>query len=262
MSRVKLLPRLDPASAQLLLEEIADQQEMALPPDDAYIARGFSLARYAATGGSRSEDIVRKLAEDLRAVARRYGDMREGAHRPRHALYDRAATRVLALNPALRSGEALRDDVWTFISVVLLPDVVAWRFPKPSMARYCGGVRNTFQRLWIRGVNLDRGSDHEERWGLVTALTEDAMVQIFERASILASPGLSRAIAEVWVKVATREGRHLMENITRTALKMIRIRNEIVDLAMLDEGELKAEIQELFDRSCRQHRIFAEKDGF
>ena len=68
-----------------------------------------------------------------------------------------------------------------------------------SPKRFTGGVRNAFQRLWMRGSTLDRGEDRPDRWGLVRALSEDAMVQIFERASISSDARLARAVAEAWV---------------------------------------------------------------
>jgi hypothetical protein len=70
--------------------------------------------------------------------------------------FDAQASAWLSGNTTLSSGEALRDDVWAFIATALVPDVTYWRFGT-SRSRYHGGVRNTFQRLWMRGRVLDRG---------------------------------------------------------------------------------------------------------
>jgi hypothetical protein len=114
--------------------------------------------------------------------------------------------------------------------------------------RFEGGPRNAIQRLWMRGSTLDRGPGHEDRWGLVNALSEDAMVQIFERASLSGEPRLARAIAEAWVVTAGRIGRSRMEDVMRRATKLVRLRNEIVALAFLSDHVLLAEIQSIFDR--------------
>jgi hypothetical protein len=179
----------------------------------------------------------------------------EAAGRSLYADFDKRAARYLGACPLLGSGEALRDDVWAFISIVMLPDVVAWRFPSRSPSRFNGGVRNAFQRLWMRGHYLDRGDGHQDRWGLVSHLTEDAMVQIFERPSIPATPGLAPAIAEVWIDMAREHGRGAMEEITRIAIKMLRIKNEIVDLSMLPHGEITMLIKDHFEMASRVEKL-------
>jgi hypothetical protein len=148
----------------------------------------------------------------------------------------------------LASGEALRDDMWAFLAVVLTPHVVAWRFPDLQSHRFEGGVRNAFQRLWVRGTSLDRGEAHADRWGLVREMSEDAMVQIFERASISGEHCLSRNIAEDWVSTAAQIGRGRMEDVMRRTMKYIRVRNEIYDLASLEDDALHSEISRAFGK--------------
>lgn len=163
--------------------------------------------------------------------------------------FDKRLAVYLAQEVQLRSGEALRDDVWAFLTVFMAPDIVSWRFPERPVHRFAGGVRNAFQRLWMRGVVLDRGVNHEDRWGLVEELSEDAMVQIFERASLSRNAPLARAIAEEWCRTAKRLGRGAMEGVMRRATKLIRIRNEIIDLSFLAHEELEAEVHRCFERA-------------
>jgi hypothetical protein len=134
--------------------------------------------------------ITSKQLEEMRngihEIAKRNGfsgnDSRVGFSK-----FDTEAAAWFADQTILASGEALRDDVWSFIGVVLAPDIVYWRFGT-ARKRYIGGVRNTFQRLWIRGVALDRGVDSLARWELLEELTEDALVQITERPSLSGDP--------------------------------------------------------------------------
>ena len=111
-----------------------------------------------------------------------------------------------------------------------------------------GGARNALQRLWMRGVTLDRGEGHAERWALVRGLSEDAMVQIFERASISGEYRLARSIAEAWVSTAANIGRGRMEDVMRRATKYIRVRNQIYDLASLEDDALHSEISRAFGK--------------
>src|SRR5690606_31532772 len=123
------------------------------------------------------------IGERLRQIAAECG-FPDNSSQVARTRFDHVATQFLATADDLESGEALRDDVWAYLTVVVAPDVVTWRFSEEADGRFAGGVRNAFQRLWMRGTTLDRSANHPDRWGLVKALSEDALVQIFERPSI------------------------------------------------------------------------------
>lgn len=166
-----------------------------------------------------------------------------------HARFDREAAVWLATNNLISVGEALRDDFWSFLGVVAAPDVVQWRFGR-SRERYLGGVRNTFQRLWLRARTLDRGPNRDNRWQLLYALSEDALVQISERPSIGADPFLARSLAEAWVRAAERFGTSRMEAIMRRATLLARVQNEIRSLASLDSDSLVVVLDAVFDAAA------------
>lgn len=201
--------------------------------------------RYAATGGTPvPAAALASLRESLVEIAQKHGFGREGG-RQAHAGFDAETAALLAQSDLFCSGEALRDDVWSFVAAVLAPDIVYWRFGK-SAERYGGGVRNTFQRLWMRGRALDRGAQHPERWRLLTELTEDALVQITERPSIGGDRVLALAVAEAWLRAARHHGKAAMEDIMRRAILRIRIRNEIRSLADLPPGDLASFLNGVF----------------
>src|SRR5690606_17820748 len=130
-------------------------------------------ARFAPSGGSPiNSDQLRYTRRELENLAREHGYGSE-SNRSDYARFDAEASIWLAQEDLFCSGEALRDDVWSFVGAVLAPDIVHWRFGT-HIDRYLGGPRNTFQRLWMRGRALDRGVDHPNRWQLLHALTEDA----------------------------------------------------------------------------------------
>ncbi|MDV4164397.1 hypothetical protein R1538_25120 [Rhizobium leguminosarum] len=246
---ITLMPRLSGAAAQQMLDEML--------ADDGFRWPGFSAdtlpngARFAATGGSVIHATrLRELRKELVALA---GDFGFGAEdrKNRFGEYDTALTRWIAGLTDFSSGEALRDDVWCFIAVAMAPDIVHWRFGT-STERYLGGVRNCFQRAWLRARALDRGESHSDRWGLVDQLTEDALVQITERPSIGADPVLSLALAEGWVRAASRIGRPRMEAVMRQATLRLRVRNEVQALTLLDEDDLADIVDQLFNAASEQ----------
>jgi hypothetical protein len=203
--------------------------------------------RFGATGGTtvasaRLRDFRDALVEAAKASG--FPD----SSRAQNAAFDSNLAEWIRSHEEFHSGEALRDDVWTYFGVVMAPDIVHWRFGR-SRERYLGGVRNTFQRVWLRARVLDRGEGSDDRWGLLRDLTEDALVAITERPSIGADPVLAKELAEGWVRAAARVGRARMEPIMRLATIRLRIRNEIQSLSTLPADELSATVDEFFSRA-------------
>ena len=244
-----LLPRLPSLAAKGLLEDFLETRKIG----------GFEFrfdrssmpdtVRYAATGGSPVDfRKLRNIRQRIYATAVECG-MDGGHSRSRFARFDRSSTILLGTCNMFSSGEALRDDVWNFVGVVLAPDIVYWRFGE-SRLRYTGGVRNAFQRLWLRGKALDRGANEIGRWELVSVLPEDAFVQITERPSISADRTLAVALGEAWIRAAVRFGKARMEPIMRSATIRIRLLNEIRSLSSLDASDLGRVLDTIFDKSA------------
>lgn len=201
--------------------------------------------RFAATGGTPvNAATLSGLRRDLVAMAERHGFGQAGT-RPSHAHFDAETAAWLAQSELFATGEALRDDVWAFVAAVVAPDIVHWRFGS-SAERYAGGVRNTFQRLWMRGRALDRGAGHPERWRLLEELTEDALVQLTERPSIGGDRILALSVGEAWLRAARQHGKSAMEDIMRRAILRIRVCNEIRSLADLPPVELARLLDGIF----------------
>lgn len=238
-----LLPRLPGPAAENLFEQIMADGISSWPGFDPHNLP--ETVRFAPTGGTRvNHNQLVKLRETIVRIAGVDGHGRTG-NRISHAKFDTNMAVMLVEEPLFASGEALRDDVWAFIGATLAPDIVHWRFGA-ARERYLGGVRNTFQRLWMRGQALDRGNKHPERWQLLVELTEDALVQITERPSLCGDPYLARTVAEVWLRAANQYGRGEMEPIMRRAILRIRVWNEIRSLADLTAEHLERVLAEAF----------------
>lgn len=240
---ITLLPRLPAPAAEQLLDKFLENGP------DAWAGFDYTTfpqaVRFAATGGTQvSPRQLREFREGIIQIAETNGFGASG-HRAGFAGFDAQAAAWLADHSLLTSGEGLRDDVWAFLGVALLPDVVYWRFGA-ARERYLGGIRNTFQRLWARGRALDRGPSSPDRWQLLDALTEDALVQITERPSLGGDPLLAHAIAEAWLRAAHQHGKGAMEAIMRSAVLRIRVWNEVRSLSDLPAADLALVLDEAF----------------
>jgi hypothetical protein len=246
---VFLFPRLSPLAVDRILSE-AGENSHPTPTTNATQAI-HPLATFGASGGSRiARSLLITIRTDLVEIASSKGFPDPNAGRIAKADFDVEASKFLATLEVLSSGEALRDDVWAYFATVLMPDVTNWRFGNAS-DRYRGGVRNTFQRLWLRGRCLDRGAANEDRWGLLRDLTEDALVQIFERPGLSADPELAKAVAEAWVHASKQYRPGLMEDIMRNTAIPILAMKEIRSIMSLSEGERKKLLDEIFEGAAQ-----------
>ena len=252
---VQLLPRLAPIGVAGVFESFGAGG--MTPSRSRQLLEEYAAAvSFAASGGHRSEELSGLIGTRLREIATSTG-FPENPSQVARAKFDHEASIFLATMPELATGESLRDDVWAFIATIVAPDVAAWRFPDRAAHRFEGGVRNAFQRLWVRGSVLDRGEGVDDRWSLIRMLSEDASVQIFERSSIAGSRPLAMALAEGWVRMAARLGRAAMEPVMRRATKVLRVRNEVFDIASLPQDERDALVSECFDQAW-----IAEQEDF
>ena len=214
---------------------------------------------YAATGGQRvSDGMLMKFAKDMIELASDYGFPAESTPQGRQQ-FDAASAIRLSEAEELQSGELFRDDVWAFISTVLLLHVTVWRFPTLTPDRFHGGERNMFQRLWYRATTLDRGIQHPRRWELVTTLTEDAIAQIIERPSLRSDRRLALAIAEGWLRMAIDAAGASMERIMRRVVRDLRMRNEVQLLSALPDRELALLVDTQFSRALNTEKLLTNQ---
>lgn len=238
-------PRLATQGVRLIL------QDRSVFADD-WSARRALVSRwtaFASTGGRRtSDDDLSGLRTAILDIATQNGFPNRSAQRELGA-FDLQVTMALFERDLVPGPEALRDDVWAFLATVLLPDVVNWRFGTTA-ERYQGGVRNTFQRLWLRGATFQKGAG-PDRWEIVGNLSEDANLNILERPSLSASTRVARAIGEEWLALYRRPLGAALEAVTRRTAISLRITNQVLYLDALEDGPLREEVARHFQLAIR-----------
>lgn len=233
------LPRLSRFGVTWMVENMDQQVQLD------FDARRLAADRWTTTGrlGAREATLTElsALADNLRQVAMSTGLDQTPDSRRR---FDTACTILLSEPGRIPLAEGLRDDVWSWITTVLCPDLVEARFGRVE-ERYRGGVRNTFQRLWTRGVALRDPVDALPH--LVGRMSEDANVQVFERPGLSASIRTTRLVAERWRLVQVTHGNTGLEDLTRRAMVGLGVVNQIVSLDALDDTSLEDVIRQQFD---------------
>lgn len=236
-------PRLSPVRARsVLANHPADLDTLAAMP-----VPDLSTCRFAATGGRKvtQQELV-DLREDLmkEAVAAGYPAQTLQARQ----VFDRRLAVRLA-GYGFPPGETLRAEVWAWMCVHLVPSLVAWRFggrdtPSP-LNRYAGILqRNALGRLWLRGVVFDRGEDHEDRWGLVKVISEDALLAILDRTALSGDWRLARAVGERWL--LSRQQGEKADLLLREASKRILVSIVFIETGCMDEATLARFVDRAF----------------
>lgn len=238
----KLYPRLAPSHAVELWEELH------LRPVEAL--RNVSASThpneyFAAVGGRRVvTNEIDLIARDIRGLAEKFGypDTRGRAM----ADFDTEVSIYLGSAVEISPGEAYRPETWAFLSLIVLPDVVKWRFQGFNISRCTGGRRDCFHRLWLRAKAFDLGEGRDNRWILLRNLTEDAFVSIIERPSLAGNYTLCKVLGLSWMKTASKVGRGAMEDLNRRAIKRIRSKGTIIYLDALPYEALKSIVEQCY----------------
>src|SRR5690606_11986797 len=89
-------------------------------------------------------------------------------------------------------ADAAEEDVWTFLSVVLVPEIAPWRFPGAPEERVLGRPRNVLRRLWWRAWTF--GPDLDYAPVGAAPLGEDEFVSVMERSTLAGCQPVARAI--------------------------------------------------------------------
>jgi hypothetical protein len=143
------------------------------------------------------------------------------------------------------TADAADEGVWSFLTLVLVPEIGPWRFPDRAEHRILGKPRNVLRRTWWRAWAF--GSDLDWAPEGCTPLGEDEFVQIMERPSLGGNKRTARAIRDaVWraeaggLDVARSE---LMREITRR-FRAVRSHRAVDALTDVDLHELLNELTE------------------
>lgn len=248
MPELFLFPRLFVGAAREHLQQIKGRAAGDL---SARATSDSEDAVYPATGGRRiATETLHDLRERLLACARTFGFPDSGGGQS--VKFDPEAAGILFQQLPICFGEASRDEVWSFMSICLLPDLTTWRFPDQNDRRFLGGVRNTFQRLWWRAAML-RTDGAPDPWVLVR-LPEDALVGLMERPGISSNRPVARAIALAIASLAESLPTTLREDGWRMAYKLIRQRIPLVNLDALSPTELATQLTTLCQRATVEVR--------
>lgn len=230
-------------------EKLAARLGRVSPEDRLVLASEFHpKAAPAPTGGmpiakAQLADLARQVRIDLGPALNR-----PIAH-GQQAAVDATLGRTLFTHMGIIPSDAANEGVWSFVALVLLPDVAAWRFPDCHVARLVGTPRNVFRRTWWRRRVLRDLVDPDK---YSSPLGEDELVGIFERSRMSRSHQLARSMAKCILGLEVRD----RSEFSRELSKRLRRTLAYISVDALSEAEVDRLVMEAAD-SALQARVDA-----
>ena len=239
-------PRLPTAAAVARLAELISLEGAAALGEAAAV--DHPRADSYATGASVPADQLADLREAMLECAAKYGfPQRLGSRSEDATNFDRDASVLLLSQMDILAADAAQEGVWSFLTLILLPDVAMWRWPdhggRADYERLIGKPRNVFRRLWWRAFCLG-----EENSALVF---EDEAVAIMERPTIGGDVRLARALASNHLRMAREAPDLPRTELLRDVAKRIRRLSVLVTFAALDDADLEALVRETADEALK-----------
>lgn len=216
---------------------------------------------FAPTGGNRVDNTeLAHLQQSTRNLAGEFGYPAPVANKD-VGDFDKHLGQFLHEEMGIYPAEAANIEMWFYLTTILLPDVVRWRFFRSdggtSLERYIGSARglrrNMFGRLWWRAHLFYYAQNPDDPYLLLGVLSEDDQIQISERPSISGNPRLAKEIAISYLTIQRVIQRNHIEverrMVLRDALKRISRILPITMLDMLDETESQQVFDDIFRAS-------------
>lgn len=222
----KLWPRLPEAVARAKFESTSWSAPVAGTVDDP-------AQIFAPIGGRIPPAAIAEFAKRVRDLATIHGFPAKVGDNNRID-FDRSAAPIVRASMDISWAEAGSRDVWSFIALVVLPDVTEWRFGHQNLERWVGTdlTRHTWARLWWHAVVFDGALD------LLHELSESDLNQLLERRSIGGDPRLVRELARAVVAASSSTARR--RELIRDATARLRRTLAFMDPRSMDDSQIAA----------------------
>lgn len=231
----------------IALEDLELVKNGIVDIDESIRREGYHLRPFVDSGISedRLYEIRKDMFKYLNFSSESVKDLSIG--KKEYSEFDKLFTRnALNIFHDLSPIDGFNRDVWSYITLRVLPDFALWRWgEKKTDERFLGGAeRSCFQRLWLRAYTI--GPE------LASELFEDEAVNIFERPEALGgNRRLALAFANFIVKNRKvkdpNSGSYIVSTgIVKLAAKALRRSMSVIVVQAMTDSELESHISNIF----------------
>lgn len=240
---IYLYPRLSRSSARIIL---ATHVPLGLNDLRGTAALSSPQAAPSPTGGTPvPEHILATVQNGIRQISDQFGYPAMLTLAAQQAL-DHACGTFLLQSMGIVPADAAEEGVWSFLSMVVLPEFAPWRFPSRTEERLIGRPRNALRRLWWRAWAL--GPDLSWAPEGCTPLMEDESVQIMERTTVSRNQRTAKAVQNALWR-AEKAGISLNRpDLVRLLIPRVRAARSNICLDALSDENFDELLDELLDQ--------------
>ena len=221
-------------SASSTLRELRDGSALTHPD-----------AAPSATGGTPvPPSVLLKVQQEMRQIADRFEFPKPLSLAGQQEI-DRLWGTYLRASMGIIPGDAAEEGVWSFLSLVVLPELAPWRFPGRTEERLLGRPRNTLRRLWWRAWTLGPNLSWAPEGCM--PFVEDEYVQIMERTSVAGNTRTARAFQQAVWRAEHAEIPMGRSDVVRELLPRLRAMLSYLCLDIIADSELDDLLNELLD---------------
>jgi hypothetical protein len=239
MTRTLLYPQFLNAKATAFENRVKSITELAQVDSVMPLDRFW----FSPTGGSKvTVSHLRHLQNGLRALACECGYPTPSSRLSHRIKFDSESAIFLYEKMGISASEAANDGVWNFMTSVLVPDLVRWRFfdaEGTTLDRYLHGPKNMLERVWWRAKVLHDVCE-EDPWGLLKSLGEDEMVNLFERPTLGRNGQLPKVVARTFLTTVDRYRKLPRSEFFRELQKRLMRYTPYIDFTLMDVEQISA----------------------
>jgi hypothetical protein len=234
-----IYPELDFSAEEELFNTLAGRSVEQLRQDSV---SNYPRSTYFPIGVRIPESQLEDLQQEVRAFVDELG-WPEPYETEERLLFRTKLPTILHQKMAISAANAGRAGIWSFLSLVLMPDVAVWRWPDLTPQRVKGHAersrnRHVFRVAWWRAEVLGESSAD-----LLAELSEDNLVQILERPGLFRDHRLATTTGDTFVAYRNEiPGGVSHEEVFRDLCKRLNRLGAFVAFEILNTEELIAVI--------------------
>lgn len=206
---------------------------------------------FTATGGTRIPDrVYTKFCGDLVAIADRSGYPND--NKSTRTTFDTEAAILLHREFRISENEAAKPGVWNFLTCVVAPDLVRWRFQTSDatpLDRFLAGQKHLLQRLWWRAKAYYDPANAADPYWLVREIGEDESVGMMERTTLSGIRPLVIAILRTLIETHRTSPGSARSELMRDAMKRFLRLGAVVAFESLNGDELRHLCRQVLNES-------------
>lgn len=203
-------------------------------------------------GGRVTKEDLKELRTHIVSLAREEGfPNRKPSDKTEGTAFDRKLAVFLYETLDITPSMAADIEMWAYLNIILIPDVVTWRWEKKGSVnpeRFILPTRNYLGSLWWSYVIYKYDSEDSEKYETITA---DQFAGFFERTNSRGLPNYIHKFVFFLEKQASIDHKKVDNAVIREMNKLLKIEFAYRDYLCLTDSEIDNLLQSSYEKAVK-----------